>query len=808
MFTPFELQKIANKCAIKANPYDYSLNHKIILKDVTKSPNHIHVKKDFFQFIKDISNKIYNQHYNDVIDDDDGYKLFQDLFYKNNISFSSYTSTLYKNILGEDLEPSSILKSASLPSINSVFSNLSDYSSSFNDVDSFHAPYLFLDSQTSFQINIPYYLRLKYFDESLEKEDSFLLKKPHLMNKVTNSFNSIELEALFTFNLHLEESNIHPLSYTFIDHELSYHDIKSNKNIKNFIKHLDSKLLDKKNYSFSFMNFFLNQEFILEKMPKNAHMCTLAAFDSLPEDFSRELDSRFEIGKHISLSRNFEPYSYFIQKYLEVIVYYIEMLYIIQTKLPSNYQEVFYNLLRVNSDNDFLIKNIYNPITLEINEEVLPIVNEKDSETRYNMLQDFIKSDTFKLNFTEFVKDYVKLYKATEDNSIGNAKQFDIYRLISSKFAIPTFVLQFTSFIKNKAIFKDAEIFASNIIAYAKLKKYVLRTHHTSSYLSEDLIDKAMAASEPTTINPFDTYEHKESSESEMPETSENPLSKNSNMLSENLDRLVSSFKEKGHEFTIKEVKASSDAKEKYIAVASKIKLLNSLLIKQIREIKTYNQGSKLSGLSHGRIDSKNLYKYQTSDNLFYNNKYEIRESDLAIGIVLDASGSMSGQKIIDGKISMVLLHETLRALNINHSIVDHTANGHHTTIIRRYYDFKESKYHTVAKAESLIDIIAREGNNDAGALYYMEQALLKTNNKDKVCLIFSDGEPTECSDSELKDQVKAMERKGIKVIGIGINLPEIANYYSDYANGKNLSEMVNIITKILKQYVLDKVHS
>jgi nitric oxide reductase activation protein len=239
--------------------------------------------------------------------------------------------------------------------------------------------------------------------------------------------------------------------------------------------------------------------------------------------------------------------------------------------------------------------------------------------------------------------------------------------------------------------------------------------------------------------------------------------------------------------------------------VSQKIKLLNSLLIKQIRDIKTYNQGSKLSGLFSGKIDAKNLYKYETSDNLFYNNKYEIKEMDLAFGIVLDASGSMQGDKITDGKVSMVLLHETLRALNINHSIIDHTARGNHTCIVRKYHDFKESKNYDITKSYAIMDIVAREGNNDAGALYYMEQALLKTQNKDKICIIFSDGQPTECSEQELKDQVKSMERKGIKVIGIGINLPEIAEYYTDYANGKNLNEMVKIITDILKQYVLNK---
>jgi hypothetical protein len=86
-----------------------------------------------------------------------------------------------------------------------------------------------------------------------------------------------------------------------------------------------------------------------------------------------------------------------------------------------------------------------------------------------------------------------------------------------------------------------------------------------------------------------------------------------------------------------------------------------------------------------------------------------------------------------------------------------------------------------------------------------MEKELLRAKNKDKICLIFSDGEPTECSGGELRDKIKHMEKLGIKVIGIGINFESIKDYYTDYANGKNLKDMLDITANILQEYVLDK---
>jgi nitric oxide reductase activation protein len=199
------------------------------------------------------------------------------------------------------------------------------------------------------------------------------------------------------------------------------------------------------------------------------------------------------------------------------------------------------------------------------------------------------------------------------------------------------------------------------------------------------------------------------------------------------------------------------------------------------------------------------MYRYKYDPNIFYDNSYKVLESDLAFGIVLDESGSMYGSGIENGRITMIVLHETLKALGINHSIIGHTSQGTHHSEIYRYQAFKEDKSYSTCKNYALIKTAAKQGNCDSGALYYMEAALSRVQNKDKVCLIFSDGAPTECTGTELVDQVKHMERNGIKVIGIGINFESISKYYTEYANGRNLVDMLNIVAKILEEYVLKK---
>jgi len=275
------------------------------------------------------------------------------------------------------------------------------------------------------------------------------------------------------------------------------------------------------------------------------------------------------------------------------------------------------------------------------------------------------------------------------------------------------------------------------------------------------------------------------------------------------LDKVISNFKDAGYTYDVSLINKpiSENAENTYSKLVNSIELLTKDLTRQIKNIKTYNSGGKLSGLKSGRLDTKRLYLYKQTDMLFYNNKYKLKEMDLAFGIILDESGSMSGEGIENGKITMILLHEVLKSLNINHCIIGHNSSSYHQCNIHKYQPFKEDKNYTLLKCKNLINIEDRGCNCDSGALYYMQKELNRVKNKDKICIIFSDGEPTRCSDSELKDQVKRMEKRGIRVIGIGINFENIKAYYPHHANGRNLKEMLDIVTDILKEYVLERVN-
>ena len=106
-------------------------------------------------------------------------------------------------------------------------------------------------------------------------------------------------------------------------------------------------------------------------------------------------------------------------------------------------------------------------------------------------------------------------------------------------------------------------------------------------------------------------------------------------------------------------------------------------LIKTTRTVKergfTFGSGIVSSRLG----DSKKRF--------WYRNETDFDTPDLAVLVLIDGSGSMSGEKCMRACQSAVILHEVLAKQNIPHSIIEHNAPGATTKInikIRHAYSF------------------------------------------------------------------------------------------------------------------------
>lgn len=486
-------------------------------------------------------------------------------------------------------------------------------------------------------------------------------------------------------------------------------------------------------------------------------------------------------------------HTFIANRYLETIIFGVELVYLINKYTDAGTNRTLYSLLTgtMYTTSNILTDCIYQSgkATFEPVPELADLSD--DAAERFNAICEYVKSSTVQAAVNNAANSFIAKTMYTHVPSIFGAMvsygmNYSIREIRIKQVAILYNYCKANKLIKNS--FEMSEMLDSS--PFGKVVDDI--ESGTGSYGSD---------SEFSRRDMLDLKEERGEGKG-IPGGSHT-----SSSVSQALDGLIDNFRTDKYTFTLKEVYNDSDsARAAYEAVASKIKLVNTRLIKQIREIKTYNVGGKNAGLSSGKLDRKALHKYKTDKNIFYQNTYKQKECDLAFGIVLDASGSMHGRGISDGKTTMIVLHETLKALGINHSIIDHTCYGsRYCSDLRIYQHFKEDKGYKLRKNYALASITAESGNCDSGALWFMEKALLRTKNKDKICLIFSDGAPTECTETDLVQQVRHMEKHGIKVIGIGINFPSISKYYSNYANGKNLKEMLDIVAGILKEYVIAK---
>lgn len=475
---------------------------------------------------------------------------------------------------------------------------------------------------------------------------------------------------------------------------------------------------------------------------------------------------------------------------LKTVTYGLELFHIIETLPNSSYR-------------DFLIDYIITDMNKKLKPQVIQkyIIQSYDSGfkvTYYDDVKDII-----------FENDNAIRYKKIKDYIYTRAKD-----IISDKY-LPPVGYVVGSFIQYMECLSLKNIRINTVrVLYNYCKKHDLLKNLKRSvsdlddtlfkFFSELGVSTTDESLKDTTRDIADILDSE--TEHARGEASEHVGKKDEMPVYQALDGMLTDFKTPMYTFNSVVHVPPTKNSVKYDTIAEAVSKVNTNLIRQIREIKTYNTGGKEGGQLRGKLDRKNLYKYKTDKHIFYNNNYKIRESDLAFGIILDISGSMSGDGIRNGITTLITLHETLKTLNINHSIMTHQCEGKsYSCDIEVYQSFKEDKNYRTQKNTSIADIKAKYGNCDSAALWFMEKAFDRVRNRDKICIMFSDGAPTECTGNDLRKQIEHMENKGIKVIGVGIGYPSIRDYYKEYANGNNLEDMLNIVTNILKEYVLAK---
>jgi uncharacterized protein YegL len=151
-------------------------------------------------------------------------------------------------------------------------------------------------------------------------------------------------------------------------------------------------------------------------------------------------------------------------------------------------------------------------------------------------------------------------------------------------------------------------------------------------------------------------------------------------------------------------------------------------------------RGSRLDILQARKI------VFRPTANLLVHVRDEYRP-DLYLGVLIDRSGSMDGEKIKRAKAFAILLAESARGLP---GISGHVNAFDDDT----FYQLGDFRHCAVAALES------DGGNNDAGALHKAAKLALRSGKKHRLIVMISDGSPTECTVEALKALVHKLTRQ------------------------------------------------
>lgn len=246
-----------------------------------------------------------------------------------------------------------------------------------------------------------------------------------------------------------------------------------------------------------------------------------------------------------------------------------------------------------------------------------------------------------------------------------------------------------------------------------------------------------------------------------------------------------------------------------YDVIATRYKDVVQSLVKVVKRIiKKKNLTGERRGIYCGKsLDTSNLYRPDLK--IFKDRKQPKKEISLALSVLIDESGSMSGQRCRSARNASIVLAEMCEQLNVPYEVFGHTALSGRV-YLNNYKNFdslkKDDKYR-------LAQVDASFSNRDGAAILYVSERLKHRKEQNKLFIIFSDGEPADIgyygdeAKSDLKYIHSQLISSGVDLIAaaIGSDKEVIHQIYGQsFLDVTNLETMPEIFARILKKKIVN----
>lgn len=226
-----------------------------------------------------------------------------------------------------------------------------------------------------------------------------------------------------------------------------------------------------------------------------------------------------------------------------------------------------------------------------------------------------------------------------------------------------------------------------------------------------------------------------------------------------------------------------------------------------IKKIKELNEEDIIRGRYSGQFDISGAYR---PDKRMFSKKRLPSPVSLSIFLLIDESGSMSGERIHMARITAIIIEEFCRQTGIRLCIMGHTEmfGGSRKVVLTSYSDF--DSYDSNDKFR-LMQIQSKENNRDGYALRYAMNHIKKESTDVKLIINISDGAPAadrymgRPAVLELQSLVRECERNNISVISaaIGSDRDTIKKIYGKgFLNISDLNMLPKTLISLIKKYM------
>ena len=245
-----------------------------------------------------------------------------------------------------------------------------------------------------------------------------------------------------------------------------------------------------------------------------------------------------------------------------------------------------------------------------------------------------------------------------------------------------------------------------------------------------------------------------------------------------------------------------------YNAITGPLLAISKQLQKSLlRQLRDQQRGGKQTGLLMGRrLDAHALFR--SDGKVFTKNALPIQPPEMAVGLLLDESGSMAScDRATYARASAIILYDFCQALHIPVMVYGHTT-GKDSVELYSYSEFdaidREDQYR-------LVDISARGSNRDGAALRFVAERLSHRPEELKLLILVSDGQPADtgyygtAAEEDLRGIQQEYRRKGILFIAaaIGDDKENMERIYGDsFLDITDLNQLPVKLTQVVKRFL------